>query len=219
VTSVIEIVTMDLDQPDEVVAALAAELPDAERTGRTALRVARAATREIVGRAVGVAPHELSISRKCAHCGHATHGKPTLLDHRLTFSLSHSHRLGVLALSADGATVGVDVEELRPRRHLDRLAARAMTAAELGTWRGRPESERLTAFLDVWSRKEAYLKAVGLGLATDLRVTDTFRAGWSIDPLDVGVGYCAAVAVDRAAIELTFSAWTPRVIPSGGTAG
>jgi 4'-phosphopantetheinyl transferase len=210
VATPIEIVTLDLDQPDAVVSALDAELPEVERTGRRELRVARAATRQVLGDALGVAPTDLLISRACSHCGHPSHGKPALVGQRLTFSLSHSHRLGVLAMSRDGAAIGVDVEQVRPRRHLDRLAARSMTAAELGTWGAHPEERQLRAFLDVWARKEAYLKALGLGLAADLRATQTRHDDWTIDAIDIGPGYCAVLAVDDPEIELKFSVWTPR---------
>jgi 4'-phosphopantetheinyl transferase len=210
VATPIEIVTLDLDQPEVVVTALDAELPDAERTGRAELRVARAAMRQVLGRAIGIAPADLLISRTCAHCGHPSHGKPVVVGHPLTFSLSHSHTLGVLAMSPDGAAIGVDVEQLRPRRHLDRLAARTMTAAELGAWGARPEAQQLRAFLDVWARKEAYLKALGLGLAADLRTTELQQDDWTIAAIDAASGYCAALAVDEPEIDLTISAWTPR---------
>jgi 4'-phosphopantetheinyl transferase len=205
----IELVTIDLDQPERVVAELDAQLPDNERTGRSTLRVARAAARQVLGRALGIAPADLLISRTCSHCGHPTHGKPLLVGQQLTFSLSHSHHLGVFAISRDGAAVGVDVEQLRPRRHLDRLATRTMTVAELDAWGAQPHAQQLGAFLDVWARKEAYLKAIGLGLAADLRKTETSQHEWFIDAIDIGPDYCAALAVDEPEIEQTLSAWTP----------
>jgi phosphopantetheinyl transferase len=85
-----------------------------------------------------------------------------------------------------------------------------MTAAELGAWGARPEAQQLRAFLDVWARKEAYLKALGLGLAADLRTTELQQDDWTIAAIDAASGYCAALAVDEPEIDLTISAWTPR---------
>ena len=66
--------------------------------------------------------------------------------------------------------VGVDVEEVRPRRRLDALAARVLNDEEHAAWlRLDDADEQLRSFLRVWTAKEAYLKALGIGIATRLR--------------------------------------------------
>lgn len=82
------------------------------------------------------------------------HGKPFLLGHPTWhFSLSHSGDWAVCAL--DDSPIGVDIERHRPT-NIERLATRCF-----GT------NEPLTAedFFSLWTRKESYLKAVGIGLS------------------------------------------------------
>lgn len=91
-------------------------------------------------------------------------GKPSL-DEGPSFNLAHTGDHLLLAL-ATGGELGVDAEEPRPLPDLEALARRVFTAteqAELGALP--PGPERAAAFLRGWTRKEALLKAMGLGLA------------------------------------------------------
>lgn len=82
------------------------------------------------------------------------HGKPFFLDHpEWHFSLSHSGDLAVCAF--DDSPIGVDIEQIRPI-DTKRLAARYLGTREPLT----PEE-----FFSLWTRKESYLKAVGIGLS------------------------------------------------------
>lgn len=83
---------------------------------------------------------------------------------RFCFSLSHSGDFVAIAIG-NGATVGIDVETFRPR--LDPLAiARAYFAAsEIAVLEGCPSAKRALIFLQMWTAKEAVLKAIGTGLA------------------------------------------------------
>jgi 4'-phosphopantetheinyl transferase len=179
----------------------------------TDVRIARielrepAGTGELLARALGVTPDTLEISRVCARCGHPTHGKPVIAGGP-AFSVSHTDGLGVVALAPPGTQVGVDVERVRPRARLEQLAARVLGVDALARWRGLPERDRLEAFLLAWSAKEAYLKALGIGVTTRLADVPDAVEGWTIGAIDMGDGYVGAFAVDR-----------PGVIPSDGTAG
>ncbi len=191
----VRVVRVDLTVPEAVVARCDALLPAAERDARPAVRVLRAMTREVLGERVGAAPATLEISRRCRHCGHPTHGKPELAGTPdVSFSVSHSGAIGVVAVAKDGVKVGVDIEHVRPRSNLSGLAARTLGAEALAAWRGAPEAEQLTRFLGAWTAKEAYLKAIGTGITVRLSEVPDEPAGWSVQPFAVAAGYVGALA-------------------------
>jgi phosphopantetheine--protein transferase-like protein len=125
----------------------------------------------------------------------------------LSFSVSHSRDVVLVAI-AMGATVGVDVEVRRPRKYLDRLARRILTDAEYGPWAAQAGADQLESFLRHWTRREAYLKAIGLGLAGGMRDALSGAKDWTftdIAGLEDAVG---TVAVDRHA-RVTVASWPP----------
>lgn len=81
-----------------------------------------------------------------------------------SFSLAYSGGYGVYAV-ADGAGVGVDCEAVRALEDLTDVAALHFTSAEQATLSNRAPSERLSLFYRLWTRKEALVKALGLGLS------------------------------------------------------
>jgi 4'-phosphopantetheinyl transferase len=106
-------------------------------------------------------------------------GKPALgppFDRRgLCFSSSHSHNLALMAFTFN-RQVGVDVEHIRQMPDADDIARRHFTAAE-NTFLERLEpSDRMQAFFDCWTRKEAYVKATGEGLHRPLNTFDVALA-------------------------------------------
>ncbi|MGH8978135.1 MAG: 4'-phosphopantetheinyl transferase family protein, partial [Acidimicrobiia bacterium] len=162
--------TVELDQPEAVVAALAGHLDEFEQHVAAARRagvrrdryvVAHGAVREILGALTGDGPDAVAIDRRCAHCGDPAHGKPALPEHEgLDFSLSHCRATAIVAV-ARAVSVGVDVEVVRARPHLERLAARMLSPAEHAEWLTGDPAARTIEFLRLWTAKEAYLKAVG----------------------------------------------------------
>lgn len=90
------------------------------------------------------------------------HGKPYLAnsDRELCFSLSHSHRMALVAVAAARA-VGADLEMIR-RLDFRRLARSALSRREIAGL-DRPAAGSRD-FLEIWTRKEAYAKAIGRGL-------------------------------------------------------
>jgi phosphopantetheinyl transferase len=195
----VRVFEVDLDQPASVVGLLDAILDAGEREAAGRIRVARAATRIVVGEALGIDPGRVPISRRCAHCGDRTHGRPTVSGNdEISFSLSHSGGYAVIALTEGGVNVGVDVEEVRARSRLDALAARVLNDEEHAWWRAIEDAdEQLRSFLRAWTSKEAYLKALGVGIATPLRDVPTRVEGWSMRELDAGSNRVAALAADR----------------------
>jgi hypothetical protein len=120
-------------------------------------------------------------------------GKPRLAEtpERLAFNLSHSGGLALIAVAPGGVEVGVDVEQLRPRRDLVRLAARWLPQDDAAAVGAAAEDERELVFYAAWARLEARVKCTGAGLGGP-RPRDTVVAReLAIDP-----GYAAAVAFD-----------------------
>lgn len=95
-------------------------------------------------------------------------GKPELVGAGdLAFNLSHSEDLGLLGL-VRGPAIGVDVEYLKEMSDLEQIASRFFSAEENAELARVPAEQKKQAFFNCWTRKEAYLKAVGEGLAAPL---------------------------------------------------
>jgi 4'-phosphopantetheinyl transferase len=160
---------------------------------------------DVVARELEIAPAELEISRECKRCGDAKHGKPFVAGaEALSFSVSHSGDSALIAVAQD-ATVGIDIEAIRPRPNLAKLAARVLDPVAHAAFSTAPDDEQLVVFLRAWTEKEAYLKAIGLGIATDLRAVEIPDA-WTVEPLDALPTYVATLAVDRPA-EIGLTDW------------
>ena len=103
-----------------------------------------------------------------------SHGKPFLRgEPELAFNLSHSEGLGLVAVGTDGCcqSVGVDIELLRPVPDALALAHAHFLVQERERLEGIEPALRSHAFLTAWTRKEAYLKAIGTGLDEALPLT------------------------------------------------
>lgn len=98
------------------------------------------------------------------------YGKPALLEDALQFSFSHSHDLALLAVTASGAgEIGIDIEHTGRRLdNLDRMIGMVCHATEQAALAHLNDVARLEAFYQLWTRKEAYAKARGLGLRIEL---------------------------------------------------
>lgn len=102
------------------------------------------------------------------------HGRPRLadgLDPSLDFNWSHSGNQAVIAL-ARGVAPGVDIERRRERERLLAIAQRFFSADEAAALAALPAADRDTAFLRLWTAKEAILKAIGRGIAFGLKRLD-----------------------------------------------
>ena len=126
----------------------------------------RAFLRRVLAGYTGVAPAALRYRR-------SANGKPELQDvDGLAFSTSHAAGLAAVAV-ATHANVGIDVERLRPMPDALDIARRFFTGSEVDHLRAVPAARRSDAFLRLWTRKEAYVKALGRGLSMPL---DGFEA-------------------------------------------
>ena len=154
-------------------------------------------------------------------------GKPVLIGEPgwspLQFSMSHSHLLGLYVVARD-RRVGVDVERVCARKTYSRLADRYFGAAEIEQLDATPTRLRERAFLSYWTRKEAYVKAIGDGLpalpdSPDLAaLSPEDKAGWHIFSIEVGADYAAAAAVEGAGCKMRLLQWS-RLDSSSATGG
>ncbi len=152
-----------------------------------ARRALAAILAEYLGGAAGAARTEIELSV-------AQDGKPRLAvaPERLSFNLSHSGDLALIAIAPGGVEVGVDLERLRSRRDLARLAERWLPAADAAAVADAPAGpEREASFYAAWTRHEARVKCVGSGLGGPPPGPDVIAIQLPID-----AGYAAAVAVD-----------------------
>jgi len=167
---------------------------------------ARGSLRQILGEYSGTPPAEL---RFC----YGERGKPCLESHSaLEFNLSHSGDIALLAVTRIGP-IGIDVERVRPIEDLLGLARRNFSRSEYETLVDLPEAQHEDSFFRCWTRKEAYVKAVGDGLALSLDDFEvSFAPGdqarfitiggsknegcaWSLESLEPAAGYVGALAV------------------------
>lgn len=124
--------------------------------------VAHNALRVILSRYLQVPPATIAF-------GYNRFGKPTIQyppqvgPDSLSFSLSHSHQVALVAVCL-GHAIGVDVERVRPELACARIAEHFFTTQEAAVLRALPPATQVEAFFDCWTRKEAFLKALGTGL-------------------------------------------------------
>ncbi len=119
-------------------------------------------------------------------------GKPGLAVEpgRLAFNLSHSGGLALVAVAPGGLDVGVDVERIKVRRDLARLAARFLPQADALAVAAVPPDAQPGVFYPAWTRHEARVKCTGVGLAGQPPGREVTDVGLPIDE-----GYAAAVAI------------------------
>jgi 4'-phosphopantetheinyl transferase len=135
----------------------------ARRADRARFAVTRAALRDVLGRELGAAPGDVPIRETGL-------GKPILGMEReaVWFNVSHAGNQALIGLSRVGV-IGVDVENKRCDVDIRSLARQVLTAAEASFVSGQPEEAARDAFFACWVCKESLLKAIGVGIGTDLR--------------------------------------------------
>jgi 4'-phosphopantetheinyl transferase len=204
-----------LDHPAPVTEDLSQLLCDDERARADRFLSARVRARYIAGRAQlrRLLGAYLGCPAPSVRLRYGTHGKPELAGPGPCFNLSHADRHLLIAVS-EAAPIGVDLElDDRAVAH-DGIARRFFSSAEAATLRALAPELQARAFLAGWTRKEAFVKALGDGLSRGLDAFDVslapgeppalLRTAWSsseparwsvIDLTDPSAGYVAAVAV------------------------
>jgi 4'-phosphopantetheinyl transferase len=219
-----------LDLAPETVARLARLLGEDER--RRAARfhsrpdarsfiVGRAALRKILGDCLGV-------DARAVHFAVGARGKPELAGPfqgtAVRFNASRSGTLGLYAVTRVGR-VGVDIECRRPLPDLEAIAGWVFSPREREGLRALPSARRAEGFLNCWTRKEAYVKAIGEGLSYPLeRFTVSLAPGaaarlehveddpaeaerWTVVAFDPDPDHVAAVVVEGRPSRLVRHTW------------
>lgn len=188
---------------------------------RERFTVARGLLREILSRYLQQNPSDISFY-------YNQHGKPALHtdgEDSLHFNVSHSHRLVLYAITRD-CPIGVDLEYIRTDFPYQEIAEKFFSPKENAMLRSLPAQLQPKAFFTCWSRKEAYLKAIGKGLSIPLNLFEVSLlpeepAGllsiqgdieaathWSLQDLYPSPDYVAALAIQRHNWQLKYWQWT-----------
>jgi 4'-phosphopantetheinyl transferase len=234
----IDVVVTRLDLRPAAVRALAAWLSDAERQragrfkfdrDRRRFVVTRARLRQLLGVRLDVRPESVELV-------YGERGKPALArgytGSDLRFNVSHSDDVAVYAFSS-GREIGIDVEAVRVIRDADDIAARFFSRRENEAYLALDPRDKPLGFFNCWTRKEAFIKALGDGLyhplerfdvslapgepARILRVENTpgDYCGWRMESFSPAPGLVAAVVVESRGRHADFTAsWSPAACPA-----
>jgi 4'-phosphopantetheinyl transferase len=180
--------------------------------------IARGILRMILGSYLDIQPQEI-------HFAYNSYGKPGL-SHNLTataiqFNVSHSNELALYAFTCE-SEIGIDVEFVSPLLDEKEIANRFFSHREYTSYCQVSSNQKLNAFYNCWTRKEAYIKAIGNGLTHPL---DSFEVSlipsesprilnidgdkqkaseWTMIDLSPLPGYIAACAIKRKNLKLTW---------------
>jgi 4'-phosphopantetheinyl transferase len=165
----------------------------------------RGILRILLSRYLDQAPAEIEIT-------YSKYNKPFLHNSNLQFNLSHSQDTALFAFCL-GSDIGIDLEEIRAISDAEGIAERFFAPTEFACFQSLPDDEKNEAFFACWTRKEAFIKAIGEGLSYPLEAFDvcfspgkmarinTIRGseeeaeGWSLFNLSPRARYAAAVAM------------------------
>lgn len=146
------------------------------------------------------------------------YGKPSIRsEHNLEnikFNVSHSKNLVVYAITQN-REVGIDLEYIRGVSHADKIVRRYFGEEESEFYYSQPENEKELAFFTLWTRKEAYSKARGMGIGLpgkkfDLNLTGSIQSNsrknidsdWSLIDIEINSDYFAALAAEGKDLEI-----------------
>ncbi|OQY27678.1 MAG: hypothetical protein B6244_09755 [Candidatus Cloacimonetes bacterium 4572_55] len=180
---------------------------------------ARGTLRYIIGEYLSTAPDRIRFQ-------YSEHGKPRVSfpSDSVSFNLSHSHQRALYGFIKKGR-IGIDVEYVRSNMDEMGIARRFFSASEADDLLKLTGNERLLGFFRCWTRKEAYIKALGHGLThplgkfgvsllpdqpTALLFSDMDPAEpkrWRMCDLSPGQGYVAALAIEKRGAPLELFKW------------
>lgn len=175
--------------------------------------------RNILAQTLNEPPEKISIKK-------AEHGKPYLDGNpELVFNLSHSAAAMVIAVGWN-CQLGVDIENCKPRTSLAALVDKCFAEEEIAYWNKLPDAQKIPEFYRYWTRKEAFVKATGRGIALGLnhcvinpenqteflRVPDGCgqASAWHVQDIELGQGVCSALVTDKDRVEvrlIALEAW------------
>ncbi len=207
---VVQVYLMDLGLLEETDAVLS--LPERRRAtdflntvARERFEKSRTVLRRLLGEHLGLRPGDVPIRLDAG-------GKPQLGPpySEVSFNLAHAEHLCLFAL-VRGHAVGADLEQVRERPGLGDVSGRLFGPEEHAALLETPAGDFSAAFYRTWTRREAVLKALGLGLSVaparvsvpvsaasvpwSLKVDGVLQPSWLTSDLEGVPGFCAALAV------------------------
>lgn len=218
-----------LDQSDSLIQKLITSLSDDEFSRAEEYRFDRDKNRFIVGRGIlrNIIGRYLNIKPGLVNFRYGKYGKPYLSNNHhereIKFNLAHSKDVAVYAFAL-GKEMGVDVECIREMPDVDHIASSFFSPREVIALRSIPENQKLEAFFNCWTRKEAYIKALGDGLTHPLdqfsvsflpgeepevlEISNSMKPGkWSLKSFSIRDNYIAAVAVENCDYDMRLWKW------------
>jgi len=160
---------------------------------------------------------------------YGSQGKPALMgpDADLSFNLSHSDDVAFVALTRR-RTIGVDIERMKPFAEVADVTRTIFSARELAEFWALPPDDQQVSFFSAWTRKEAFVKATGLGFSMSVKEVEVsfapgeeaqlvrlngsagLAAGWTLRDLPAPDGFKAAFAVPGVVRRVVREEWTTR---------
>jgi 4'-phosphopantetheinyl transferase len=219
-----------LDQPAAIIQTLAQTLSIEEKKRSEQFHFDRDRERFIVGRGIlrAILGCYLSVEPNRLQFSYEDNGKPRLVEYicsgTIHFNLSHSDDLALYGFTRD-REIGVDIERIRDIPEMEQIAERFFSERENAVFRALPQGKKKKAFFKCWTRKEAFIKAIGNGLSMPLDEFEvTLMPGesakllsikgnprsasrWSIQDLELVLGYAAAFAIERQNWHLSSWQW------------
>lgn len=213
----VDVWAASLQRSTDELLALADTLSPEERTRSERFRFEQHRNRFIAGRGLlrGILAMHLNRNPRALEFVYGPNEKPGLAprgEHEpIHFNLAHSGDLVLIAVTRTGE-VGIDVERIRPVSEAGNIVERYFSPRESGEYRALPEADKPAAFFNLWTRKEAWLKATGEGIGRSLNEVEVaFRPGeparlislpggvastreWNLCALTPASGYIGALA-------------------------
>jgi 4'-phosphopantetheinyl transferase len=181
----------------------------------------RGLLRVILSSYVGMSPGEIIFA-------YGSHGKPALKRQdgqaAIEFNLAHTHAMAIYAITQD-RPVGVDIEFIQADFPIEEVAKNFFSSSELAALQALPRKLRVAAFFKCWTRKEAFIKALGDGLSRPLADFDVslvpgepaqlLNVGWApeetsrwcIKDIDAVPGFSAAMVFSGSQCRMHVSQW------------
>ena len=218
-----------LDQPAEYVSQLAQSLSEDERLRAERFYFERDRSRFIVGRGLlrFILSRYLEIAANKLQFCYSSRGKPELVEtsgaYKLRFNVSHSQEIVLYAVTRD-RSIGIDVEHIRPMPEAEQIVNSFFSVYENNVFERLPLCQKQLAFFHCWTRKEAFVKAIGDGLSLPLDQFDVSLipgeparllgikgdrtcSSWSLQDLTPAPDYVAALALEGQSWNLSCWEW------------
>lgn len=215
----VDVWQVDLNQHAICLSKLTAVLNDRERQRadtfqqpplRNRYIAVRAITRHVLASYLSAQPADLQFTL-------GEHGKPALISDSLHFNISHTDHLLLIAVG-NLPDIGVDIELIKTRSNMDGMAKRCFAESELKYWQPLPEPQSQETFYRLWTKKEAFVKAIGRGIALGLNRCEVepqiagqlisipeeygLACDWKITEIPVIANFCATLVTPNLEFEL-----------------